>query len=57
MANTKVSTLLDEIMQTMEQRGFVEWEAREVPRLLEKRLEENSRRKADYKPFTVFKEG
>lgn len=40
----------------MEERNFTQGEAECFPEMLGKAIKENSRRKAYYKPFTVFDE-
>lgn len=56
MGENRATKLLHEIMNTMEERGFEQWEAEWVARKLPEAIKENSRRKESHQPFTVFRE-
>ena len=56
MGNNKAVILLSEIMNTMEERGFEQWEAEWVARKLPIEIKENSKRKRAHQPFTVFRQ-
>ena len=55
MGNNKAAILLEEIMKIMEERSFEQWEAEWVAKKLSLEIKENSKRKRDHQPFTVFK--
>ena len=52
---SNVNKYVQEILSEMEKRGFTQGEAELLPKMLERSIEENSKRFEYHKPFTVFK--
>lgn len=50
----KVSELINETMEKMQEHGFTQGEANSFVRMFKRRMRENSKQIEESKPFTVF---